>query len=397
MKFPGSLAPAGAEPARTGFFLPRTEWLLACGLAALVSSASIHGQTPSCVNPPGDIGGWWTGDLGIVDSIGGNNAVLVGSAGFGVGKVNQGFSFDGNGYLVLKASSQIDLGTAAGFTIETWIKPSTVVGQWAVFEWNSGGPSGVSLYLSVIPPYGSGNGCLCANLVDTAGAAHVLTTAAGLIQENQFQHIALTYDKTSGGAALYLNGTLASFQLLGSFVPRTSYDLLVGYGVSSGTPAAFVGSVDEISLYRRALSQTEIANIFNAGSAGKCHAPVPPDAAPVITTQPQSVVANYGDNVTLTVAVQSTETLTYQWRRDGTAIVGGTSPSLVLTGVRVGDAGQYTVAEDWTFGKGQVGGGGAHDRILLSRGKCQAVIASSMIVESLFPEIFEPTTGIDAA
>src|SRR5207249_4082770 len=41
--------------------------------------------------------------------------------------------------------------------------------------------------------------------------------------------------------------------------------------------ASFLGLIDEVSVYSRALSASEVASIYNAGSAGKC----PPVAQPV--------------------------------------------------------------------------------------------------------------------
>jgi hypothetical protein len=54
------------------------------------------------------------------------------------------------------------------------------------------------------------------------------------------------------------------------------FDLSVGArpGVSY-----FAGLIDELSLYNRALSATEIQGIYKAGSAGKC--PPPPSATPI--------------------------------------------------------------------------------------------------------------------
>jgi len=59
---------------------------------------------------------------------------------------------------------------------------------------------------------------------------------------------------------------------LGSFTPRTSPNLYIGYrpDTSPFGPIAFVGLIDEVTLYSRALSTNEIQAIYNAGSAGKC-------------------------------------------------------------------------------------------------------------------------------
>jgi hypothetical protein len=37
---------------------------------------------------------------------------------------------------------------------------------------------------------------------------HFITSVGGLIVSNSFQHVALAFDRTSGLAKLYLNGTM---------------------------------------------------------------------------------------------------------------------------------------------------------------------------------------------
>jgi hypothetical protein len=69
---------------------------------------------------------------------------------------------------------------------------------------------------------------------------------------------------------------------------------------------------------------------------------------PEIVTQPQSVEAAEGDDVTLTVEVEG-EDLEFQWRKgeddleDGDGVEGATTATLKLTAVDADDAGDYTV------------------------------------------------------
>ncbi|MEY3229914.1 MAG: hypothetical protein RL689_1, partial [Planctomycetota bacterium] len=51
------------------------------------------------------------------------------------------------------------------------------------------------------------------------------------------------------------------------------------------------------------------------------------NSRPVITAQPTSVTTCEGTTAILTVGVHASETLTYQWRRDGTDIPGATTPT----------------------------------------------------------------------
>ncbi|AWI10122.1 InlB B-repeat-containing protein [Ereboglobus luteus] len=65
-------------------------------------------------------------------------------------------------------------------------------------------------------------------------------------------------------------------------------------------------------------------------------------AAPVITTQPASKTIKVGDSTTFTVAATG-DSLTYQWKKNGTDIPGATNANLVVTNAQKSDAGSYTV------------------------------------------------------
>lgn len=68
-----------------------------------------------------------------------------------------------------------------------------------------------------------------------------------------------------------------------------------------------------------------------------------PPAAPSITTQPASQAVSAGSSATLSVAVTGNPPPTYQWRKNGVAIAGATTYSLMLTNLLPGDAGNYDV------------------------------------------------------
>lgn len=75
------------------------------------------------------------------------------------------------------------------------------------------------------------------------------------------------------------------------------------------------------------------------GGGGGTPAPV----APTIATQPQNAVANQGQSATFTVAANGTAPLTYQWRRGGASVAGGTGAALTISSAQPGDAGSYDV------------------------------------------------------
>lgn len=71
---------------------------------------------------------------------------------------------------------------------------------------------------------------------------------------------------------------------------------------------------------------------------------------PTITRQPSDLAAAAGANVTLTVVANTTANVTYQWRRNGTALTGATAATLTLANIQSADAGTYTVVVTNPFG-----------------------------------------------
>lgn len=66
-------------------------------------------------------------------------------------------------------------------------------------------------------------------------------------------------------------------------------------------------------------------------------------SAPTFSQQPMSVNADFRGEVTFMVEVDGTPEPTLQWRKDGEAIGGETSATLILTDIGTGDAGTYDV------------------------------------------------------
>ena len=297
---------------------------------------------PACLTTPADLAAWWGFD-GNGDDLAGTSVLgFSGTPQFSAGAVGQAVLLSGSsGHGQAPASSALDLGASSGLSIEVWINPTDAAQLADLVEWNNRmGDIGAHLAISVPNSFGGGPGCLFANLVDTAGVSHQITSEPGLMSSGIFQHVGLTYDKSSGQAALYLDGVLVAATNLGSFTPQTSYDLFVGTrpsGPISGI--AFNGLVDELSLYRRALAGAEMQAIHTAGFSGKCRSLRPP----TIVEQPQSVTAYESAPVTFRVNAAGTAPLSYQWLRGDTVLADGTNATLVLPNVQASQVGGYSV------------------------------------------------------
>ena len=215
--------------------------------------------TPTCVPPPAGMISWWPGDGNANDIRGLNDGTPQGDATFAAGKVDQAFSFDGNGDYV--DVGDVDLpGT---FTIDAWINPDSLPApQTAIIEKHG---TFTSYRLTVF-----NDGSLEGYVSDGVQAV-IYRTAPGTIVTGAWQHVAMTYDVAGSAGArilLYVHGanvaTTASSD--NAVTPgNEASSALIGSGVGD-----FDGLIDEVELFNRVLCADDILAIYNAGSAGKC-------------------------------------------------------------------------------------------------------------------------------
>lgn len=66
-------------------------------------------------------------------------------------------------------------------------------------------------------------------------------------------------------------------------------------------------------------------------------------AQPVITQQPTNKTVYVGSSANFSVKATGTDPLTYQWHFNGADLIGKTSKTLGLTGIKFTNAGPYTV------------------------------------------------------
>jgi choice-of-anchor C domain-containing protein len=234
----------------------------------------------NCVPPPTGLVAWWPFEGTGQDLRGNNLAVFSGNPGFTAGRVGTALHFDGaNDFARAAGSASLHVGAGHGLTVEGWIHPSDLSQLRPIVEWNDGtGSIGAHFWVSVDTlAFGDGRGNLFANLVDTAGVSHQVWSAANVVQADVWQHVVLTYDKTSGQAMLFRNGAMVAQTNLGSFTPQTSFPFLLRL--------AAVRAIQRHSLrrrsgrgepYNRALPPVEILALYQADGAGKCPTNAPP-------------------------------------------------------------------------------------------------------------------------
>jgi hypothetical protein len=114
-------------------------------------------------------------------------------------------------YVYAPYSSTLDVGTGDGFTVEAWIKRYDN-NPGPLFQWDSPSGQGVTLWAN----YETVGG-LFGVIMEADGQGHV-TGIVNALPLNEFVHVALTYEASSGDTKIYTNGVLArttNYGLLG--------------------------------------------------------------------------------------------------------------------------------------------------------------------------------------
>jgi len=227
---------------------------------------------PACTPLSPALISWWTAE-GNGRDIGDTNDLQLIDVSYTPREAGQAFEFNGvSSFGVAQSSPTLSV---ESFTLEAWIRPADLFVARPILEFSSpAGPLGVHLWLSTSTNNSVSPGALYANLRDTLGRDHAMSTASGALARNQWQHVALTYDQQGGLAVLYINGVRALTQLLGFLSPNTAAPLYFGYRFPgspffNGAPP-FAGAMDEIALYNRVLSEPEVRAIYEARAEGKC-------------------------------------------------------------------------------------------------------------------------------
>jgi len=286
---------------------------------------------PACITPPSGLLSWWRAEGHAFDSSGVNHGILINTAGYDAGKSGKGFAFDGR-------ASGVSVGNAPGlriqdFSIEAWIRrTSPSVPSYAengvadVFSLGLVG-GGYAFYLRP-------DGRLA---FEKMLAKEVVSNVR--ITDTNWHHVVLT--KSGSLLVFYLDAGAgqAVTNDFGGFVFAGGGHIGARLNRYSQIDNSFLGVIDELSFYDRALTPPEVLSQFNAGSAGKCVT----DRPATIVVQPQDQTVTEGEEAIVAVGVNGSPPLAYQWQRYGENIAGATGLSLVLPSVGPLDQGDYSV------------------------------------------------------
>jgi hypothetical protein len=181
------------------------------------------------------------------DTSGSNNhGTLTNGPVPGRGMLGQGMSFDGvNDYVVTSTTTFLD---DTPYSISLWINPRVVSGNHGIFGSNYGGGSTSRLYYD-------GVSFQYANDANTGSAGFTVPLVI-----NTWYHVVLT----SNGSlhSLYVDGVSRGTP---ATITDSKFVFKVFGGLSTVPDLPWSGMIDDIRIYNRALSATEVKQLYNLG------------------------------------------------------------------------------------------------------------------------------------
>jgi hypothetical protein len=174
---------------------------------------------------------------------------------YGATRVQEGFgkalSFDGvDDYVGIPDSASLK-GMSA-LTVEVWIKPEMIRNQGIISKWNSWVANTGGSYIMWM----TSTGTIGWGVITTTSYSYLYDTPT--LAANKWYHLVGVYDGSQ--IRLYINTELKGTpkSLSGSVASTTDLLFIGKYGT-----AFFKGIIDEVFIWNRALSESEIQTIYN--------------------------------------------------------------------------------------------------------------------------------------
>lgn len=205
-----------------------------------------------------------TGSSNANDSVGDNDLTNT-NVTYSSGKINNGAIFNGTS-ADLSGGDIASFEGIGAFSLSVWVKPTTDnVRGIIVSKDNTSGQRSWYLDRSLT----SGNQIGFSFGDGTTGEA--VTNNA--VAKDVFTHVVVTYDKTIGTATdrlkIYFNGTSQALTIGANFsgdVPTSTSSFQIGARDTSSSRVFFAGSIDEVGIWSRALTSTEVTALYNSGN-----------------------------------------------------------------------------------------------------------------------------------
>ena len=284
-----------------------------------------------CLTSPAGLVAWWPGDGSAFDGAGTNEGISQ-NVSYDTGKVGRAFGFNGSSSFVQIPSSPLWAFGAEEFSIELWANFAETSGARALVscDHGDGAQNKWIFWLN--------GGVLQLHFGGADGYGAWIGSAPFNPATNRWYHVAVT--RASGQFTFFVDGNPIGADMESHSIPDPEAPLTLGQAEGA---FLFKGLLDEVSIYRRALTPSEIQSIYAAGSNGKCF---PGGLAPTFVQQPRLHRPRVcvGENVALRSGAAGIPRPVYQWLANDWPLPGETNADLALTNLQFTDVAVYRVA-----------------------------------------------------
>jgi hypothetical protein len=226
-----------------------------CNPLAANLTNGLVGYWPFCGNANDESG---NGNNGTV------NGVTLTTDRFG--NVDAAYSFDGNGdYIRISHSNELRL--SGNFSISAWVSPSNLNTFNSILSKASNDQSFVSGWV-----WGYSNFTQPAKLHFQGSPLFTNVSISNLgnsLSLNSWKNVIVTYDSTTSILKYYLDNIKIDSFLIGYDFTNSLLDLFIGNHFQNNDPSlqvqtngSFLGQIDDICIWNRALTQNEITQLY---------------------------------------------------------------------------------------------------------------------------------------
>jgi hypothetical protein len=228
-----------------------------CVLVCLTILLGFQFSSWAQYNPPlNGLVSWWRADGNGNDSASTNNGTVANNVGFVPGVSGQAFSCPGLFPGIVSVPDCDAFKLTNSLTMAAWVNMQN--NSWAVMC--RGNNYALTFDFAGHPQFIIG-----------IGAAAGRLTPTNVIPFNRWTHLAGTLDGSTGDMRLYVNGNLIAETNTAARPPAgiiNADGIGIGAVFTGSDPFSFNGYIDEVLLYSRALSPSEIASVASTNGNG---------------------------------------------------------------------------------------------------------------------------------
>lgn len=232
-------------------------------IAIFVISMHISGNAFAYCNAPTDgLIGWWTLDdisAPYEDQAGSNNATVTGTISPTEGVINS--AIDGTGYL--STNTVTDYNSLTAMTVSFWTNVNSFGGYVGFLD--------IESIIKVRSGWNSNDIAVSTSGWSTQSGSH---DTPNILEVNKWYHVVVTYDNSQPAGTppnVYIDGvsqTLGTaFSTAGTYSPPANSTVRIGAVNFSGI-RSLNGSMDEVRIYNRILTNDEILELYKATAPG---------------------------------------------------------------------------------------------------------------------------------